>query len=82
MGPEAFRCGDGVPYADCGADLHEGRARFTRPRFDKLLTSEWLSAVPEVDERLLADPPARVADEDAPAIPLTVDRAALEAILE
>ncbi len=59
---EAFRSGDGVPYADYGADLHEGQARFTRPMFDKLLTSEWLSAVPEIHERLLADPPARVAD--------------------
>jgi len=37
---EAFRSGAGVPYADYGADLHEG----------------------QVNERLLADPPARVAD--------------------
>jgi SAM-dependent methyltransferase len=59
---EAFRTGDGVPYADYGTDLHEGQARFTRPMFDQLLTSEWLPAVPEVHERLLADPPARVAD--------------------
>ena len=58
----AFRSGDGVPYADYGSDLHEGQARFTRPMFDTLLTSEWLPAVPEVHERLLADPPARVAD--------------------
>ena len=59
---DAFRTGDGVPYADYGADLHEGQARFTRPMFDQLLASEWLGAVPEVHERLLADPPARVAD--------------------
>ncbi len=59
---EAFRSGAGVPYADYGADLHEGQARFTRPMFDKLLASDWLGAVPEVHERLLADPPARVAD--------------------
>lgn len=59
---DAFRTGDGVPYADYGADLHEGQARFTRPMFDRLLTSEWLPAVPGVHERLLADPPARVAD--------------------
>jgi len=58
----AFRTGDGVPYADYGPDLHEGQARFTRPMFDSLLASEWLKAVPEVHERLLADPPARVAD--------------------
>ena len=58
----AFRSGDGVPYADYGADLHEGQARFTRPMFDALLTTEWLAAIPDVHERLLADPPARVAD--------------------
>ena len=59
---EAFRTGDGVPYADYGADLHEGQARFTRPMFENLLAAEWLPAVPAVHERLLADPPARVAD--------------------
>jgi SAM-dependent methyltransferase len=59
---EAFRSGDGVPYADYGADLHEGQARFTRPLFENLLATDWLSAVHDVDERLRADPPARVAD--------------------
>ena len=59
---EAFRSGGGVPYADYGADLHEGQARFTRPMFENLLGSEWLPAVPAVHERLRADPPARVAD--------------------
>jgi SAM-dependent methyltransferase len=58
----AFRTGDGVPYADYGADLHEGQARFTRPMFDQLLTTEWLPAVRDVHERLTTDPPARVAD--------------------
>ena len=59
---EAFRTGDGVPYADYGADLHEGQARFTRPMFENLLATEWLPAVPAVHARLLGDPPARVAD--------------------
>jgi ubiquinone/menaquinone biosynthesis C-methylase UbiE len=59
---QAFRTGDGVPYAAYGADLHEGQARFTRPMFEHLLASEWLPAVPEIHERLQADPPARVAD--------------------
>jgi len=58
----AFRSGDGIPYSAYGPDLHEGQARFTRPMFDSLLVSEWLSAVPQVHERLSADPPARVAD--------------------
>jgi SAM-dependent methyltransferase len=59
---EAFRTGDGVAYADYGADLHEGQARFTRPMFEQLLTTEWLPGIPEVHARLQADPPARVAD--------------------
>jgi ubiquinone/menaquinone biosynthesis C-methylase UbiE len=59
---EAFRTGDGVAYADYGRDLHEGQARFTAPMFDQLLASEWLPAATGVHERLLADPPARVAD--------------------
>ncbi len=59
---DAFRSGGGVPYADYGEDLHEAQAAFTRPLFENLLGKEWLPAVPEVHERLLADPPAQVAD--------------------
>jgi 2-polyprenyl-3-methyl-5-hydroxy-6-metoxy-1,4-benzoquinol methylase len=59
---EAFGTGDGVPYADYGADLHEGQARFTRPLFDNLLGTDWLPAVPAIHDRLNGDPPARVAD--------------------
>jgi len=58
----AYQSGDGVPYADYGADLHEGQAEFTRPIFDQLLGSEWFPQIPEVHDRLQADPPARVAD--------------------
>jgi 2-polyprenyl-3-methyl-5-hydroxy-6-metoxy-1,4-benzoquinol methylase len=59
---DAFKTGEGVPYADYGEDLHEGQAAFTRPLFENLLGKEWLPSVPEVHERLLGDPPARVAD--------------------
>jgi SAM-dependent methyltransferase len=59
---EAFRTGDGVPYADYGADLHDGQARFTRPLFDTLLATDWFPAVPTIHDRLNRDPPARVAD--------------------
>jgi 2-polyprenyl-3-methyl-5-hydroxy-6-metoxy-1,4-benzoquinol methylase len=59
---DAYRNGGGVPYADYGDDLHEGQAAFTRPLFLGLLAQEWLPAVPEIDARLRADPPARVAD--------------------
>jgi 2-polyprenyl-3-methyl-5-hydroxy-6-metoxy-1,4-benzoquinol methylase len=58
----AYRSGDGVPYAEYGDDLHEGQAEFTRPMFENLLGSEWFPGIPEVHERLQADPPARVAD--------------------
>ena len=58
----AYRSGEGVPYADYGADLHEGQAEFTRPIFDHFLGKEWFPAIPEIHERLQADPPARVAD--------------------
>ncbi len=58
----AFRTGAGVPYEAYGADLYEGQEAFTRPLFMTLLGSEWFPAVPELHERLLAEPPARVAD--------------------
>jgi 2-polyprenyl-3-methyl-5-hydroxy-6-metoxy-1,4-benzoquinol methylase len=57
-----FKSGAGIPYAEYGSDLHEGQAEFTRPMFDRLLGSEWLPGIPEVHERLHADPPALVAD--------------------
>src|SRR5829696_2068204 len=59
---EAMRSGGGVPYADYGEDLHESQAAFTRPLFENLLGKDWLGAIPEIHERLLADPPARIAD--------------------
>jgi 2-polyprenyl-3-methyl-5-hydroxy-6-metoxy-1,4-benzoquinol methylase len=59
---EAFRNGGGVPYADYGEEMHEAQAAFTRPLFENLLGKEWLPSVPEAQERLSSDPPARVAD--------------------
>jgi SAM-dependent methyltransferase len=59
---DAFRAGEGLPYADYGADAREGQADANRPMFVNLLGSEWLPSVPDVHERLLAAPPARVAD--------------------
>jgi hypothetical protein len=59
---EAFRTGEGLLYPDYGADAREGQADANRPMFVNLLGSEWLPVVPDVHERLLADPPARVAD--------------------
>lgn len=59
---EAFRSGGGVPYAHFDADFCEGQGEMNRAQFINLLGSEWLPALPEVHARLLADPPARVAD--------------------
>jgi SAM-dependent methyltransferase len=58
----AFRTGAGVPYADYGRDLHEGQAGMTRPQLVNLLAQEWIPAMPDIADRLQAEPPARVAD--------------------
>lgn len=58
----AFRTGGGVPYADYGTDMREGIATANRALFVNLLGREWLPAIPVLHARLMADPPARVAD--------------------
>ena len=60
---EAFRTGGGVHYSLYDPYHREGQGALNRPAFGKLLVSEWLAnGVPDVHARLLADPPARVAD--------------------
>ena len=59
---ESFRGGAGVPYADYGADTREGIADMNRVFFINELGRTWFPAITDVHERLLADPPARVAD--------------------
>jgi 2-polyprenyl-3-methyl-5-hydroxy-6-metoxy-1,4-benzoquinol methylase len=56
---EAFRHGGAPPPLPWEP---EGRAEFNRALFVNLLGREWLPAIPEVDRRLRAQPPARVAD--------------------
>jgi 2-polyprenyl-3-methyl-5-hydroxy-6-metoxy-1,4-benzoquinol methylase len=58
---EAYRTGAGVPYEAYGADTREGIAAINRPMFVNQLAG-WLASIPEVDTRLRAQPPARVAD--------------------
>jgi 2-polyprenyl-3-methyl-5-hydroxy-6-metoxy-1,4-benzoquinol methylase len=55
----AFRTGDAPPALPWEP---EGRAEFNRAIFLNLLGKQWLPTVPEVDRRLRAEPPARVAD--------------------
>jgi 2-polyprenyl-3-methyl-5-hydroxy-6-metoxy-1,4-benzoquinol methylase len=59
---DVFRSGRGLPYDDYGPDMREGIAEMNRPMFLKLLGTEWLPTISDVHARLLADPPARVAD--------------------
>jgi ubiquinone/menaquinone biosynthesis C-methylase UbiE len=59
---EAYRSGAGVPYEAFGEDLSAGLADAGRMAFLKLLGRKWIPALPEIDARLRAKPPARVAD--------------------
>ncbi|KTG08320.1 SAM-dependent methyltransferase [Haloprofundus marisrubri] len=58
----AYRTGEGVAFADYGANLHEGQAAMNRPAFLRLLGEAWLSSIPDVHGRLSDESPARVAD--------------------
>ena len=58
----AYKTGKGVPYREYGADFREGQAGMNRAAFLKELGTEWLPSLPDIHARLLADPPARIAD--------------------
>jgi SAM-dependent methyltransferase len=55
----AFRAGGAPSQLGWGP---EGRSEINRPIYLNLLGKEWLPSIPELDRRLRADPPARVAD--------------------
>lgn len=57
---DAFRTGDGVPFAAYA--LHDMQAGFTRPMFASSLVTEWVPALPDVQARLEAGEPLRIAD--------------------
>jgi 2-polyprenyl-3-methyl-5-hydroxy-6-metoxy-1,4-benzoquinol methylase len=56
---EAFRTGDAPPPRPWEP---EGRAEVNRALFLNLLGKQWLPQIREIDRRLRAEPPARVAD--------------------
>lgn len=58
----AFHDGSGIPYVAYGPDIREGIADVNRVFFLNLLGTQWLPAIPDIHARLLAEPPARVAD--------------------
>jgi SAM-dependent methyltransferase len=57
----AYRTGEGVPFEAFGTDLVDAIGAINRPQFVNLI-ADWLAAMPEVDARLQAAPPARIAD--------------------
>jgi 2-polyprenyl-3-methyl-5-hydroxy-6-metoxy-1,4-benzoquinol methylase len=59
---DAYRSGDGVPYAAYGADFRDGQAAFNRPGFVHLLADTWLAAIPDIHARLRAGEAVRIAD--------------------
>ena len=59
---DAFRSGGGVPWTAYGPDMIESQGDFNRAWLQELLGSAYLPSIPDVHARLLADPPARVAD--------------------
>jgi SAM-dependent methyltransferase len=60
---DAYRTGEGVPYAAYGPDGVSGQAALNRPGFVNSLVAEWLPQVPDVLNRLQdKTDPARVAD--------------------
>ncbi len=58
---DAYRSGGGVPFEAYGPDLVDAIGAANRPQFVHLI-GDWLGSIPEVDGRLRAAPPARVAD--------------------
>jgi hypothetical protein len=58
---DAYRSGAGVPFEAYGPDLVDVIGAANRPQFVNLI-GEWLASIPEIDTRLRAAPPARVAD--------------------
>ncbi|HEV2785712.1 MAG TPA: class I SAM-dependent methyltransferase [Solirubrobacteraceae bacterium] len=58
---DAYRTGGGVPYHAYGRDFRHGQGAINRPAFTHELPTEWLSAMPDVVDRLRRGG-ARVAD--------------------
>jgi 2-polyprenyl-3-methyl-5-hydroxy-6-metoxy-1,4-benzoquinol methylase len=59
---EAYRTGAGVPWSMYGTEMVEAQGDFNRPWLLGSLGKEYLPSIHDVDRRLRAYPPARVAD--------------------
>jgi 2-polyprenyl-3-methyl-5-hydroxy-6-metoxy-1,4-benzoquinol methylase len=49
---DAYRTGDGVPYAAYGKPFRDGQSGINRPAFSNDLATVWIEAAPEVGDRL------------------------------
>jgi 2-polyprenyl-3-methyl-5-hydroxy-6-metoxy-1,4-benzoquinol methylase len=58
----AFRSGDAVPWSAYGRDMVEAQGDFNRPWLVGSLGTEYMPSIPDVHERLMSEPGARVAD--------------------
>jgi len=59
---DAFRTGGGVDWTTYGLDMIEAQGDFNRPWLRGSFGGEILPQIPAIHRRLVADPPARVAD--------------------
>ncbi len=59
---DAFKTGGGVSWSDFGSDAIEAQGDFNRPWLMSSFGTELLPLIPDIHQRLQADPPARVAD--------------------
>jgi SAM-dependent methyltransferase len=58
----AFRSGGAVPWSAFGRDMVEAQGDFNRPWLVGAFATEYLPSIPDVHERLVREPGARVAD--------------------
>jgi hypothetical protein len=59
---EAYRTGGGVPWEAYGTEGREGVGDSNRALYLRVMSREWLPAIPDVHRRLSTMPPARVGD--------------------
>lgn len=59
---DVYRTGGGIAWTRMGDEVREAQEGFNRAIYRRLLTTEDLPAIADIDARLRADPPARVAD--------------------
>ena len=59
---EAYRSGTGVPYAEYGPDFRAGQGGINRPAFSRDLLDSWLTALPDINQRLEHGEALHIAD--------------------